>query len=407
VKTSIVIGAQQKLRAGIRLIALIGFERALRAAFRFTGRWRPLPSQPNSILVLELADIGDLVWASAFLRELRSAYPAAEITLVVQPSVLNLVEKCPYVDRILTFHYRFIPQSRFARAGSVRWWLRALKFAAAQLWPLKLDLAVSTRADSDGGYAIGAILAYASGAPRRVGYRAPDDHANIVRRHIRGLFTDGPTWQRTRHEVDAKLDVLRSLGTEPTRSDPELWISDEDRAAAQRLCPSTTDMLVALAPGAGWEFRKWPVTSFAELGRWLQDEFGAHVLLLGSPADENACASIASRLHPGGVTNLAGLATLRQMGALLERCQLFVGNDSGPLHAAAAAGVRSVGLYGPGMHERFGPWGDGHEMIRLGLPCSPCYGGCIFESARCMEGISFAAVERAIHRLTATARVHC
>ena len=77
-----------------------------------------------------------------------------------------------------------------------------------------------------------------------------------------------------------------------------------------------------------------------------------------------------------------------QMAAVLRRCRLFIGNDSGPVHLAAGVGVPVVGFYGPGEYERFRPWGARHEAIRVGLPCSPCSQDCAFNDPRCIRGIS-------------------
>ena len=101
---------------------------------------------------------------------------------------------------------------------------------------------------------------------------------------------------------------------------------------------------------------------------------------------------LALRIEQGLVKNrtlnLAGRTTIMQMAAVLRRCHLFIGNDSGPVHVAAAAGVPVVGFFGPGEYERFKPWGVRHEAIRIGLPCSPCSQDCAFDDPRCIRGIS-------------------
>ena len=106
-----------------------------------------------------------------------------------------------------------------------------------------------------------------------------------------------------------------------------------------------------------------------------------------------AYTKIEKGLKDGKTVNLAGKTTLREMAAFLKRCILFIGNDSGPLHVATAAGIPVIGFYGPGEYHRFKPWGMNHEAFRLGLSCSPCSQNCLFREPRCIEGITLHRVK--------------
>jgi heptosyltransferase-2 len=399
--------SREKLRNFIGLTALTFFIPALRWYLERTGRWNDSAAgSPKSILLVELADIGDMALASALWREIRRLYPDARITLVVQSSVLNLVECCPYVDEVLTFNYRDYPGWKMTRVAPLRWWIRSVRFAAAELWRLNIDHAIAPRWDADGLQALGGILGYVAGARSRVGFiPSPADRARskVTRGNAR-LFTAGPERPPVKHEMEFRMDILTSLGAPEGDATLEVWVSPADDAVAGALIGDRGEMLVALAPGAAWDFRRWPAQHFAELGRWLQADCGANVLLLGSPADTALCNSIERELDPHRVVNTAGKITLRQMAALLQRCIAFVGNDSGPLHVATAAQVPAIGLYGPGVYKRFRPWGEKHEMIRLGLPCSPCPESCIFERPYCMEGITVEMAKASVRRLLARER---
>jgi heptosyltransferase-2 len=399
---SIIKHVRGKLRNAFALLVLGVFQKTLGWYFRLTAKWHPERnfSTPKNILVFELAGIGDTVLGSAFLRELRRLFPDANIALTVRPSVLNLVEECPYINHLLPFDYRFSKSWIQMRAGSLRWWIQAVKFAATHLWPLKVDMVISPRWDSDPIYAVSAILAFASGASRRVGY-LPSNHesktSRVVRR-VAELFTEGPLRQSTKHEVEMQLDVLRHLSETPLSSDLEVWLSISDRKIAAKVVNSSRNILVAIAPGAGWKFREWSAANFSAIGKWLQHNYNADILLVGSQADENLCRSIGSELTTTKVRNLAGQLSLREMAAIFECCSLFVGNDSGPLHVAAAAQIPLVGLYGPGLYERFRPWSSQYEAVDLKLACSPCFEQCIFDSPHCMEGIGEELVKAAIDR---------
>jgi ADP-heptose:LPS heptosyltransferase len=129
------------------------------------------------------------------------------------------------------------------------------------------------------------------------------------------------------------------------------------------------------------------------LGRWLQDTYKVFVLILAAKDEQDLALQIEGGLQEGKTVNLAGKTTLREMAAILKHCKLFIGNDSGPLHIATAAGIPVVGFYGPGEYQRFKPWGTNHEALRLGLSCSPCSQNCLFREPRCIEGITMSQVK--------------
>jgi heptosyltransferase-2 len=274
-------------------------------------------------------------------------------------------------------------------------------FAARELWSRDIDLAISPRWESDGVFAASGILAYLSGAQRRLGFTAAkaDRAISRVTRQMSRLVNEGPLRPALKHEVEFRNDILAALGQTEIDTRLEVWTSPADDAVAERLCSAARGQLVAFGPGAGWEFRCWPAASFAELGARLQREHSCSVILIGGASDTDRCRSIAAKLNGSMTIDAAGLLTLRETAAVLKRCVAFVGNDSGPLHIAAAAGVPVVGLYGPGVYQRFRPWGGRSEMVRLGLPCSPCPEQCLYDRPYCMEDIAVDAVEAALCRV--------
>ncbi|MEW5901896.1 MAG: glycosyltransferase family 9 protein, partial [Acidobacteriota bacterium] len=171
-------------------------------------------------------------------------------------------------------------------------------------------------------------------------------------------------------------------------------------ARALRQAGLTEDQLiVAFAPGAAWSYRRWPADRFIALGRWLQETSQAAVLVFAAKNERELADQVARGLIAERTVNLAGQTTIRQMAAILRRCRLFVGNDSGPMHVAAASGVPVVGLFGAGEFERFRPWGFEHAPVRAGLPCSPCSQDCAFSDPRCIRGISLEQAKKAVARL--------
>ncbi len=356
---------------------------------------------PARILVVKTDEIGDFVLATPFFRELRLLYPKAEIVLVVNPVTYNLAELCPYVDEIIVYRQAV---ARFLRPFVLPW--RAFKLGHSVLQPREFDLAVMPRWDMDGYYA--SYIAHFSGAKRRIGF---SEHANerkrMVNRGFEALFTDVLRQGETRHEVERCLDVIRFLGGEPSSSAVELWTDAGDEKRVDEMLAGRSDKtLVALCPGAGAAWRRWPKERFAELAKRLKRSCGASSVIIGGKEDRRAAAAIQDALG-GAAIDVTGRTTLRQTATLLKKCDLYVGNDTGSMHLAAAAGIPVVEIScfpmdGPVWHwnspRRFGPWGVPHRILQPnGHPAADGSTGAGATAA--IEEITVDRVERAADEL--------
>jgi ADP-heptose:LPS heptosyltransferase len=131
-------------------------------------------------------------------------------------------------------------------------------------------------------------------------------------------------------------------------------------------------------PGTNWETKRWPVEKFAGMVGPLKERLGLETVVAGAAEDVGLSGQIPAKFDLTAKTNL------RQIVALLERARLVIGNDTGPMHMAAAMGIPLVAAYGPTDPARTGPFGRGDSVVRLDLPCSPCYSRtCSHRS--CME----------------------
>jgi ADP-heptose:LPS heptosyltransferase len=117
--------------------------------------------------------------------------------------------------------------------------------------------------------------------------------------------------------------------------------------------------------------RRWPQERFAELADRIASVDNCRIILLGSPAEKEYVEQVASMMTTAPIIT-AGKTTLHQMIALLNRLNLFISNDSGPVHMACAQGTPTIAIFGPESPKRYGPIGDQHRTVYLGLPCSPC-----------------------------------
>lgn len=359
-------------------------------------------SQVNRVLVIRLDEIGDVVMTTPFLRELKRNLPNSHITLLVGPNVYNLVEFCPYVNEVRVYDGHLI-KGRLKKAR--RCW-NAFKFGRQQLRKWKFDLAVFPRWDAD--YYHGAVLAYSSKACWRIGYsKNSTPKKRIFNPHIDRLFTHVINDDTAKHEVEHNLDVLRCLGGVIQEEHLESWLSPDDEAFAEQLLNShgvkRGDLLIALGPAARAGRRRWPLANFVELGCWLQKQYQARLVVVGGGGEESIGREL-ERKTDSYMVNIIGRTTLRQTCAVLERCNLFIGNDAGPMHLAAAANVPVVEIschpkFGCPVHTnspiRFRPWGVCHTILQPEKALKPCMQACIAMYPHCISTVTVDQVKKA------------
>jgi heptosyltransferase-2 len=358
----------------------------------------------KNILVIRQDRLGDLVLSSSFLRELRRSNPQAKITLVVDSKLRSLVELCPYVNQVLGVDLSFCGAT--VNLGRV---LEALRFSRRHLRSRSYDLALIPRWDADLYHS--SYLGIFSGAKRRVGY-AEDVLAAKSKLNcgFDSLLTDAIRDSAPKHEVERNLDLLRRAGGTVRDSQLELWLAEDDREAIRRMLRlngvSVNEPVVALGVGAAIRRRRWPLARFIEVGRFLEMKYGARIVVVGGTDDSQFGQRVVAAI-PAAI-QFCGNLSLRQTGALLERAQLTIANDSGPMHLAAAAGgaVVEISCHPKNTdvnHEnspaRFGPWTREHVVLQPESPTAPCRDGCEQNHAHCILGVRTEQVEAAAESL--------
>ena len=356
---------------------------------------------PQKILVIRLDEIGDFVMTTAFLRELQSTYPKAKITLVVKPLVYNLAKTCPYVDIVHVYN----PQAGgFFAKIKLKW--RRIWFAKRYLQKQKFDLAIAPRWDADDHGAL--PLVDLSLAKRRVGYSEfVSERKKEQNRGYNRYLTDIIEDDSVGHEVEKNLNIIRFLGGEVRNDALELWLTPEDIEEAKKwLVPFKREdkSLVALGIGASRPKRKWPLASFVEVCKRLQEEKNVQFVVIGAEEDFAFGEKLKATLGED-LLNLAGKLSLRGSAAALERCTLFVGNDSGPKHIAAAmqrpvvemtchpakGSKRSCNYPG-----RVRAWGEGHIVLQPTTCRPPCTCSCYSSQTHCILDVSPESVLTAV-----------
>jgi heptosyltransferase-2 len=349
------------------------------------------------ILVTRLDGIGDFVLLSPFLKELRRNFGSSNITLVVGRNVAGLAEACPYVDRVLVLDseprkklFASYPRYLLAYAGYFKY---LAAFADLHLVG-RIDLAIQPRWDFDSQWAT--LLTFLSGAPRRIGY---SEKTSAMKSwcnwgHDR-LFTGVLPPGGDGHEVERNLDIVRYLGGSVAAAAVEVWWGPEEDLAAERFMSgnglSEAHRLFAFGIGAGAAFRRWPF--YGQLIRLLVRDLEFTPLLLAGPGDEDLVREIHSFAPAAPVAQLP----LGVTASVLSRCALFIGNDSGPMHLAAAVGLPVIEISclpvgAPPGHvnspDRFGPVCAHQKRIHPEAPQGQCKSGCVECVPHCIAAIS-------------------
>lgn len=320
--------------------------------------------------------IGDAVMTIPAMRELNRIFPDAHLTLWTRPWAEGIFRDADFVDEIITFDKKPRRPGPTLDEADL---LRREKFDAAILFTNSFESALVTRL---------------ARIPRRIGFN----------KDLRGLLLTDPVavpeWKGRTHEVFYYLELVkeaekRLLGTETVGSaaiDIHLDVSDQRQKKAREILnksgvePDRT--IIALGPGAtNSRAKQWPVEMFAELNDRFQREMNANVVIMGS-ANETEVAEKLSSLSNNKPIVLAGKTDIAEAAAVLSVADLFVSNDMGLAHLAAAVGTPTLVIFGPTNDVTTRPFAANAEVIRHPVECSPCMLRDCPIDHRCMTGVS-------------------
>lgn len=352
----------------------------------------PEPRSVRRILIRANNWIGDVVMISPAVRAIRRRFPEARIAMVAKRWVLEALAGTPDYDDLVEYD----------PAGAHRGATGRMRLARTLRAGGRFDLAVLFQKAFDA-----AIVAHLAGARRRFGYAT--DHRGW-------LLTDPlPPPPPSLHHAEAFLALARAVGAVVEDPRPFFVVQDPERSAAAahlaRAGLADGGPLVALHPGASKPPRAWHSDRFANLAAALHSRGGARFVILAGPGEEALVHAVTLGLPADAWTATPPESGLRLSAALLERSALFVGNDSGPMHLAAALGVPTLGIFGPGRTANTAPVGGRGPVAVLSrdYPCSPCRQAFFTECSPapsgkpfCLEEITPDEVTRAALDLLAT-----
>jgi ADP-heptose:LPS heptosyltransferase len=390
------------------------------AVRRLAPARRPAVWPPRRILLLRLERIGDLLMSAPAIAAVRAFAPDATIDLVVGSWNASIARLIPGIDRVETLDAAWLAR------GSGGLGMRGLLARARQWRAREYDLAINFEGDVRSH-----LLLASSGAPERAGFTMagggplltrrfefrPDEHTTEnAWRLVRGVLGRGggdrPNLNSGNKPVEAgSVGFERAKAATVTEGDKRggdagagdarrfrlvLPALARERAAA---IVGRAGPVIALHASGGRAIKQWPPARFADAAARSAGACDPPVLLRGAPGDRAIVDEVRAAMPADIATiDLVGEIDLPILAAILERCQLVITGDTGPMHLAAAVGAPIVAVFGPSMPVRYAPIAAPHRIVRIDLPCAPCNmirlppQRCQGHTPDCLEGVTVDAV---------------
>ncbi len=335
----------------------------------------------NSILVISVNWLGDVVFSTPVYHALKGQYPRARIVAMGVPRVADVLALCPDIDEVMVYDEDGYDRP-LVRKGSIIREIKKRKFDSAFI--LRRSFSRT-------------LLTALAGVPVRVGFGGPGWH---------GLLTTSvdPKGMEDLHRSDGYLRVVESADVPVRDRVCRLKVGEDDIRIARHWLSTRgvggKERLIALNTGGNWAPKQWPLERFADLARAIEQKGLGRVVLPGAPKDLDRVTRI-SELSGGSPVIAAGETSLRDLAGIMSQMDVVVSADSGPLHLANALGTDVIGLFGPTSPEITGPRGAGKSVViqkDVGCNRAPCY---FFEckESRCMAAIEVKDVLEAVAQL--------
>ena len=287
----------------------------------------------HRILIIRLGPLGETVLMTPVIRAMRQGFPDAHIACMIDPIRTDLVSANPHLNEVIPYQSS-VPRLIYGMAK------RSFQLAVVLQPTFRLVLHT-----------------FLARIPYRVGLET-----NAGGRRLLHLAAPNNTNQ---HETARYLDVVRVLGIEFESDEPEVFVDQKTQAwACEFLCSAKINadsLLIGLNPGAGTTYRRWSKERLAEVGNWLQVEYNAQLCISGGPREANLPHELAALIN-GETTVITGTTPL-QLAAIIQKCNLFISNDTGPMHLSTAVKTPTIALFGASNPVQWAPIWPQHRVI--------------------------------------------
>jgi predicted lipopolysaccharide heptosyltransferase III len=335
----------------------------------------------QNILLIQLGDIGDVVLSIPAFRAVREHFTQAKIIVAVREKAKDLIRHIPWVDDAVV-----VNQDQRSPLHELRYQWTFFSLVRNHHFDLVFDFRTGTR---------GAVLAFLSGAKRRVGFYDPDGFwRNRLFTRLYRL-----DYRASMHVAAYYFSLLQADGLTVAHEGPKMHVTPDIQKSAARILeresvPSELP-IIAIQPFSLWRYKEWSVDKYIQLIHRMISEYRVSIVITGSQDESVRAKDLVDRCEGYSgrgrqVFNLAGKTSLGELAALIQSCRLSIGVDSAGMHIAAAVGTPTVVIFGPSAPASWAPTGNHHAIVQKDLSCVPCrQKGCDgSEVSRCLEELA-------------------
>jgi len=340
--------------------------------------------KPNRILIVKLSAIGDVLMATPAARALREAFPESYIAWVVEKKAADVLTGNPYLDEVIVWE-RTRGSGNLSKTTS---FIKSLSGLRRELRARKFDVCLDLQ-----GLIRSAGVCVVSGAKRRIGF-ADGAEGSVHFYH--------ETYDPSGSDVNAQqrnLDILKTIGVNSQETAMHMPVADDDRAFAKSFFEEhgfDGRRVVGFCPATTWANKHWVPEGWSGVADLLEERYGVGAVIFGSKADVPLAREIVDGARHKPVIS-AGHTTLKQAGAIMERCDAVIGVDTGLLHMAVALDRPAVGLFGASAWRCF-LRKENFVWVAKEFDCSPCGRHPTCKGIDCMRAIAAEDVTQAVGR---------
>jgi len=323
---------------------------------------------PQNIIVRMPNWVGDLVMATSVLSDLKKAFPKAHLTVVVQEGILELLKEDKNIDELI-----YVKKSKNIFCKNEN------KDVISKLRKTKFDLGILLTNSFSSAY-----FFLKAGIKNTIGYK----------KDFRSLFIKYPIKfiKKEVHQIDKYKNLLRPLNIEVSNTNPRLYFDLNEIKKTKELLFEKgfkeNNKLIGINPLAKYGIAKcWPIQNFEKVAKELAFDKNNFIVFTADNASKDLIDEICKNM-PKNVISLAGLTSLRQLVCIINECDLFITNDSGPMHIASALNRPLIAIFGSTSQILTGPCNDKAIVINKKVDCSPCFRRNCPKDFKCMQQIT-------------------
>jgi len=338
----------------------------------------------KKVLIIQLGDIGDVVWAIPSFWTVKKKWPQTAVSILTREPNGDLLKPDPQIDKV------FQVGQGLRQELSLLYSLRQEKF----------DLVIDLRAGDRGAY-----TAFCSGAPMRAAlYYENLNWRNKFFTHLVIPPPVPPREERMYGAAEQSLLVIRGLGMKEETTIPRIYVADETKKKIAALLEQkkidTGKGWVSINPFSRWQYKEWGLDKWRQLALFIWRQYGMPLIVIGSSAEKKRTEEFITGAQ-SPVYNFAGLVSLAELPALLQKSRLHIGVDSAGPHIAAAVGTPTLSIYGPSDWRDWAPTGEKSKVVFSDMPCSPCYQkGCGGSGqSLCLDKLDVRQVQEAVEKI--------